>query len=91
MPRRDGTGPIELGAGSGWGRGGCVPGSGYGRGLGRGFGRSLYNGFSNLMPWNWRNASNPTADDPQAELNDLEMTQKNIMSRIAEIKKNLKG
>ena len=37
MPRRNGTGPWGMGAGTGWGLGPC--GGGFRRGFGRGFGR----------------------------------------------------
>lgn len=37
MPRYDGTGPLGFGSGTGWGRGPCGGGMGYGRrGIGRG-------------------------------------------------------
>ncbi|MDD2731656.1 MAG: DUF5320 domain-containing protein [Candidatus Pacebacteria bacterium] len=37
MPRRNGTGPLGMGAGTGWGLGPC--GMGFRRGFGGGFGR----------------------------------------------------
>lgn len=37
MPKQDETGPLGMGAGTGWGLGPC--GMGFKRGFGRGFGR----------------------------------------------------
>jgi len=39
MPRYNGTGPLGLGPGTGWGLGPCGGGMSWRRGFGRGFGR----------------------------------------------------
>ena len=65
MPGMDGTGPMGLGPGTGWGRGGCTGytpqgrpfqprgrGMGRGRGFGRGFGFGMgYGLHRRLRAW----------------------------------------
>ncbi len=74
MPGGDGTGPRGMGAGTGWGRGGCaaMPGAGFGRGMGRGFARGFSGAFAPA--------------DPQAQLSYLENVQKNVLAQIESIK-----
>ncbi len=93
MPRGDGTGPMGQGAGTGWGRGGCVPFQGrqlyWGRGLRSGVGRGI---FGRIMPWNWFDKTGePTSDDLKKELNYLENQGESISSRINEIKNVLQN
>ena len=81
MPRGDGTGPWGQGAGTGWGRGGCVP---YGRGVGFGRGRGLFGRAFGAV----RNifASNSQVDEEQA----LKAERESIDARLAQIEKEKK-
>ena len=81
MPGGDGTGPMGSGAGTGWGRGGCIPfGIGRRSGAGRGF------GFRNFMPWNWGAESS----NPKNELSYLENLQTSISEQIKKLKDAIK-
>ncbi|OGZ34141.1 MAG: hypothetical protein A2Y98_02290 [Candidatus Portnoybacteria bacterium RBG_19FT_COMBO_36_7] len=79
MPRRDGTGPWGMGAGTGWGMGPCGAGMGWRKGLGRGFGRF------------WRFGSEvPQKEEKQIleeEAKILEEELKALKDRLNELKK----
>ena len=89
MPAGDGTGPWGQGAGTGWGRGGCVPfGAGrrvFGRGGGRGcgFGR----GFGFARGFFGSPASLDEAEYLKAEKAAIEEEKKYLEERIAELEK----
>lgn len=76
MPKFDGTGPMGLGPGSGWGRGPC--GMGRRRGFGGGFGRF------------WKFGSQVTPKEEKDILKEeaeaLEEDLKAIKERLAQLK-----
>ena len=78
MPRFDGTGPLGLGPGAGWGLGPCGAGMAWRRGFGRGLGRF------------WRFGSQITKKEEKEVLEDevvaLEEELKAIKARLSELK-----
>ncbi|OGC05798.1 hypothetical protein A2526_05215 [candidate division WOR-1 bacterium RIFOXYD2_FULL_36_8] len=75
MPGGDGTGPWGQGAGTGWGRGGCVA-------RGRRFSGRAFGAFRNFFA--------PSSYSAKEELEELEAELATINSRISEIKKEKK-
>ncbi len=77
MPGGDGTGPWGRGAGTGWGRGGCVPIANRARGFrNRGFGRFFGAGRNSFVSLD--------------EVSDLKAERDLINARLAEIEKEKK-
>lgn len=79
MPRRDKTGPLGSGPGTGWGMGPCGMGMDWQRGFGRGFGRF------------WRFGSQISTKEEkeilEEEVGILEDELKSIKTRISELKR----
>jgi len=86
MPRFDGTGPMGLGPGTGWGLGPCGAGRAWRRGYGRGFGWRRYWGY----PYGAYPFQPPTKEEEkkilEENLADLEEELKAIKARLAELK-----
>ena len=83
MPRGDGTGPWGQGAGTGWGRGGCVP---YDRSVGFGRGRSLFGRAFGAV----RNIFAPYSSGQMDEEQALRAERESIDARLARIEKEKK-
>jgi len=89
MPRFDGTGPLGLGPGTGWGLGPCGAGMGWRRGWGRGYGRGLGRGrFWGYGPWGYQSQITKKEEKEmlEDEVTDLEEELKAIKTRLAELK-----
>lgn len=90
MPRRDGTGPMGMGAMTGRGLGVCtgvnapIYGRGFGRGCGRGFGRGLGLGFGRGFGFGANANYNQTASKEalQAQKEQLQITLDAVDKRL---------
>ncbi len=96
MPQFDGTGPQGRGPMTGWGRGPCGAGQGFGRrgfgrgpGFGRGLGRGFGPGFRGWSPADW---SEPVALSKEeqkkileAELAELQKEREAIEAKLKEL------
>jgi len=82
MPRFDGTGPLGLGPGTGWGLGPCGAGLAWRRGWGRGFGWRRFWRF-----WGYPQITKKEEKELlEEEMADLEEELKAIKERLAELK-----
>lgn len=82
MPRYDGTGPLGLGPGTGWGLGPCGAGMAWRRGWGRGFGwRRFWGYYPNFAP-----TKKEETEILSEEAAVLEEELKAIKARLAELK-----
>ena len=87
MPAFDGTGPLGMGPGTGWGMGPCGAGMAWRRGLGRGLGYGR--GFGRRF---WRYPYQPQITKKEEkemledEVKDLEEELRAIRARLAELK-----
>jgi len=83
MPAFDGTGPLGLGPGTGWGMGPCGAGMGWRRGLGygRGFGRRFWG-----YPYQPQITKKEEKEMLEDEVTDLEEELKTIKARLSELK-----
>jgi len=80
MPGGDGTGPMGMGPGTGWGRGGCVP-VGRGRMIGGlGFGRGREFGSRRFF----------SAPSVAEEVEYLKEERDALNERLAELEKTVK-
>jgi len=84
MPRFDGTGPLGLGPGTGWGLGPCGAGRAWGRGFGRGFAWRRYWGSPYLSPKNELKAL-------EEDIQELEEELKALKEEKEALEKELKG
>jgi len=93
MPRFDGTGPLGLGPGTGWGLGPCGAGRAWRRGLGRGLGYGR--GFAWRRYWGYPYGAYPyqsqlTKEEEkemlEEELENLKEEMKQLEARLTELK-----
>jgi hypothetical protein len=84
MPRFDGTGPLGLGPGTGWGMGPC--GAGRGRGWGRGYGRRFWGYPYGAYPYQPQITKEEEKEVLEEELKNLKEEMKEIEARLAELK-----
>jgi len=82
MPRFDGTGPLGLGPGTGWGRDPCGMGMAWRRGWGRGFGWRRFWGY----PYQPQITEKEEKEILEQDTKDLEEELKAIKARLAELK-----
>jgi hypothetical protein len=87
MPAFDGTGPLGMGPGTGWGMGPCGAGMAWRRGLGRGLGYGR--GFGRRF-WGYPYQPQITKKEEKKmledEVKDLEEELRAIRARLAELK-----
>jgi len=89
MPRFDGTGPLGMGPGTGWGMGPCGAGRAWrrgwvrGLGYGRGFGWRRYGAY----PYQTQITKKEKKEMLEEELKFLKEEMKEIENRLAELKK----
>jgi len=91
MPRFDGTGPLGLGPGTGWGLGPCGAGMAWRRGWGRGFGRGFgWRRFLGYGPWGYPYQPTITKKEEKEILENevaaLEEELKEIRARLSELR-----
>jgi hypothetical protein len=87
MPRFDGTGPLGLGPGTGWGLGPCGAGLAWRRGWGRGFGWRRFWGYPyGAYPYQPQITKKEEKEMLEDEVKDLEEELKTIKARLAELK-----
>jgi len=82
MPRFDGTGPLSLGPGTGWGLGPCGAGMAFRRSWGRGFGWRRFWGY----PYQPELTKKEEKEWLEEELKNLEEEMKEIKARLTELK-----
>ncbi len=85
MPRFDGTGPLGLGPGTGWGLGPCGAGMAWRRGFGRGFGWRRFWRFWGC-PYQPELTKKEEKEWLEEELKNLEEEMKEIKARLSELK-----
>ena len=78
MPKGDGTGPLGLGSGTGWGRGLCRGGGGLGRGGGHGWRGG-------------RGSENPARSGDILETAGLAAEVEQLRRKLADMESKLKG
>jgi len=84
MPGFDGTGPLGLGPGTGWGRGPCGGGAAWRRGrrfLGRGFLGRRFWGYSNYSKKDEAEMLSEEAEFLKQELKAIEERLKELKSQ----------
>jgi hypothetical protein len=86
MPRFDGTGPLGLGPGTGWGLGPCGAGLAWRRGWGRGFGWRRFWRFPWFFSYPERITKKEELEVLVEEAEALKEELKEINKRIAELK-----
>jgi len=95
MPRYNGTGPLGLGPGTGWGLGPCGAGMAYGRrparrSLDAGRDNGRIRGFGWRRFWGYYPTSAPSKKEETKILSEeaeiLEQELKTIKARLAELK-----
>ena len=87
MPRFDGTGPLGLGPGTGWGLGPCGAGMAWRRGWGRRYGRGFgWRRFWRYAPYQPQISKKEEKELLEEEMADLEEELKAIKERLSQLK-----